>query len=63
MHQDGGIIGEEREGFLESASCLEEHVCLIAEADVESEGVVRLDIVDDLLSEMVDVDDYLVYSD
>ena len=60
MNENGGVIGEEAGGFLQSSTCLQKHVCLIAELNVDAEMMVGLDKVDDLPCKMMDIDDDVV---
>ena len=53
------VEGEEACSLLESTTRLEELVGFIAETDVDAETVVGLDEINDLLSEMMNIDDNL----
>ena len=55
MDEDGLGGIEERQGFLNAAARFEQAVTLVADADVEAEVVVGLEITDDLVGEMVNV--------
>ena len=59
VNQNRLIVGEEACSLLESTTRLEELVGFIAETDVDAETVVGLDEINDLLSEMMNIDDNL----
>ena len=56
MDQDGGFAVEKGQCLLDAATCVEQHVALIADADVEAEIMVGGQVINNLLSEVVYVD-------
>ena len=59
VNQNRLIVGEEACSLLESTTRFEELVGFVAETDVDAETVVGLDEINDLLSEMMNIDDNL----
>ena len=57
VNEDRVSVGEEASSLLESPTRLKELISLIAETDVNAKGVIGLDKVNDLLSEMMDIND------
>ena len=63
MNEDGRRGVEEGTCFLNAAACIEKGLALIADADVEPEVVMAVEKVDDLLTEVMDVDDNALDAD
>ena len=55
MNEDGRSLVEERQGLLDAATRLEQSFALVADAYVESEVAVGIQIVDNLLCKMMHV--------
>ena len=60
MYQHGLVGREEFQGTFYSSACVEKHFPFIAYTDVHSEVVVVPEEVNNLLSEMMDVDDDVI---
>ena len=62
MDEDGAVGVEERSCFFDAATRFEQLFAFVADADVEPEVVVRLQIVDDLVGEMMHIDHNALYA-
>ena len=57
MDQDGRLGIEQRPRFLDATARLEQSAGFVGDTDVETEVIVGLEIIDDLFSEMMHIDD------
>ena len=56
MNQYGTLCIKQRQRLLDAAACLDQSVALIADTDVDTEMIIRFELVDNLIGEMVDID-------
>lgn len=56
MNQDGALIIKQRQRLLDATARFEQSVALIADTDVDAEMIIRFEVVDNLIGEMVDID-------